>query len=240
METPKKDNLQSLYESYASDPTPDNLSTVVSALEPSINYAVSSIGAGNDKLVRHKARLIAGEAIKNYDATQGANLNTWVSNQLMRVKRFRREVQQPIKIPERMQLEAYALFTKEQEFMQEHDREPDLEELADYAKIPIKKIEKIRSGFKKMPSESAIAEIGGSIHSMPDYTREALEYIYHESDKVDRQIIEMKTGFGGKFDPMQPKEIATKLNLTPSQLSRRSARLAYKLQQYESALEDTI
>lgn len=232
--------MDSLYETYTKDPTPDNLNYVVKSLEPSINYAVSSIGAANDKLVRQKARVIAGEAIKTYDPSHGANLKTWVNGQLMRVKRFRRDVQQPVKIPERTQLDAFTLYKAEQSFFDEHNRDPDLQELADFAKMPIKRIQKIRRAQRIMPSETTVAALGGSKFSTPDLAEEALHYIYTESDKTDRDIIEMKTGFGGKFDPMAPKHIAKQLKLTPSQLSRRSARLAYKLQQYESALEEVI
>jgi hypothetical protein len=67
-----------------------------------------------------------------------------------------------------------------------------------------------------------------------------MDYIYDESDKVDRQIMEMKTGYGGKYEPMAPVDIARSLKLPPSQLSRRSARMAYKLQKYEQALENTM
>lgn len=236
----KKSNLDSLYEAYTLNPTPDNLRPIVAELEPSINYHVSAIGAGDDKLVRQKARVIAGEAVKTYDPTKGSNLKTWVNNQMVRVKRFKRDVQQPVKIPERMQLDAYTLYKAEQAFMDQHDREPDLQELADFAAMPIKRIQKIRRAQRIMPSETTVSELGGSQHTSPDLADEALDYIYSESDKIDRQIIEMKTGYGGKYNPLQPKEIATKLKLTPSQLSRRSARLAYKLQQYESALEKVI
>lgn len=236
----KKVDLDTLYQEYALDRTPDRLTPVVKALEPSINYAVSSIGAGDDKLVRHKARIIAGMAVERYSPEHGANLKTWVGNQLMQVRRFRRETQQPIKIPERTQLDAYTLHKSEQKFIDQYDREPDVKELADFSKLPVKRIEKIRRSQRVMPSETVVNAIGGTEHSAPDTALEALEYIYDESDKQDRSIIEMKTGFGGKYEPMQPKDIAFKLGMTPSQLSRRSARLSYKLQQYESALDKVI
>lgn len=236
----KKADLDTLYQEYTLDRTPERLTPVVKALEPSINYAVSSIGAGDDKLVRHKARLIAGMAIERYEPEHGANLKTWVNNQLMQIRRFRRETQQPIKIPERTQLDAYTLHKAEKQFLEQHDREPDVKELADFSKIPVKRIEKIRRSQRIMPSETLVDALGGTAHTTPDLTLESLEYIYDESDKLDRSIIEMKTGFGGKYDPMQPKDIARKLGITPSQLSRRSARLSYKIQQYESALEQVI
>jgi hypothetical protein len=47
----------------------------------------------------------------------------------------------------------------------------------------------------------------------------------------------MKTGDGGAHEPMLPHEIARKLNLSPVQLSRRSAKLATKLEELRTALQ---
>lgn len=229
-------DINTLYQSYVTAPGPDTLRGVVDALEPSINYAVSSIGAAGDNLIKTKARLVAGNAIKKFDPAAGANLPTWVSNQLMQLRRFRRETQMPIKVPERTQLDAYTIMNKEKEFIDLNDREPDLDELADFAKMPAKRIEKVRRSFRKMPSEGAIEAAGGLSQYNTDYANESMSYVYRESDKLDKKIIEMKTGYGGKYDTMQPKDIAIKLGLTPSQLTRRSAKIFMKMQKYESAL----
>lgn len=227
-------DLDTAYTAYAADPTPDNLSSVVEYLTPTIDYSLRSINASNDKLLRSKARLFAAEAVQKYNPNAGSSLSTWTSNQLMQLRRYKREVNQPIKVPERTQLDAYALARAEQEFIDKNEREPDLQELSDYAKIPIKKIEKIRRTFKRMPGSEGSGDFNA--FSETDYSQEALEYIYNEEDAIGRKIIEMKTGFGGKYDPMQPKDIAIKLGLTPSQLSRRSAKLSLRLQEIEQAL----
>lgn len=230
-------DLDMLYQTYASAPGPDTLRGVVDALDPAINYAVSSIGAANDNLIKTKARIVAGQAVRKFNPEAGANLTTWVGNQLMQLRRFRRETQMPIKVPERTQLDAYTIMNKEKEFIDMHDREPDLDELADFSKIPAKRIEKVRRSFRKMPSEGAIEAAGGLSQYNTDYTNEAVDYVYREADRIDRKIIEMKTGYGGKYDAMQPKDIAIKLGLTPSQLTRRSAKIFMRMQKYESALE---
>jgi hypothetical protein len=73
-----------------------------------------------------------------------------------------------------------------------------------------------------------------------DYSDEALHYVYQQADKTDRDIIEMKTGYGGKYQPMVPKQIAQVLNLTPVQLARRSARLAMRVNEARENLTDII
>lgn len=236
MTSDKPDRLNTAYNSYLSDPTPDNLSLVVDELHPVINYSLSSINAHSDNLIKNKARIFAADAVKKYDPAFGAALPTWVSGQLMQLRRFKRSVNQPVKVPERIQLDAYTLARAEQEFVDKNNREPDVDELADYSKMPIKRITKIRNSFRAMPSQSAVGE--GYSQSETDFGGEALDYIYNDADKVDKRIIEMKLGYGGRFTPMEPKQIAIRLGLTPSQLTRRSVKLSMRIQEIERSLQD--
>lgn len=232
----KHNSLDSAYAAYLSDPTPDRLNDVVDNLSPVINYSLSSINAGADNLIKNKAKIFAADAIKKFNPNAGAALPTWVSGQLMQLKRFKREVNQPVKVPERVQLDAYTLSRAEQEFFDKHDREPDVEELSDYSKIPRKRIEKIRRSFRAMPSQGAIGE--GLTQSETDFGAEALDYVYKDADRVDRKIIEMKTGYGGRYESMAPNKISAMLGLTPSQLTRRSIKLSLKIQEIEKNLQD--
>ena len=232
----KPTDLDNAFNQYKADPTPDNLSSVVDHLNPVINYSISSINAFNDNLIKNKARVFAAQAVQKYDPASGASLPTWVSGQLMQLKRFKREVNQPVKVPERVQLDAYTLSRAEQEFIDKFDREPDVEELADYAKMPRKRIEKIRRSFRAMPSQGAIGD--GFTQHETDFGAEALDYAYKDADKLDRKIIEMKTGYGGRYEPMAPNKIAAMLGLTPSQLTRRSIKLSLRIQEIEKNLQD--
>lgn len=232
----KPNNLDSAYAAYLNDPSPDRLNDVVEHLSPVINYSLSSINANTDNLIKNKAKVFAADAVKKFNPTAGAALPTWVSGQLMQLKRFKREVNQPVKVPERVQLDAYTLSRAEKEFYDQHNREPDVEELADFSKIPRKRIEKIRRSFRAMPSQGAIGE--GFTQSETDFGTEAMDYAYKDADKIDRKIIEMKTGYGGRYDPMPPNKIAALLGLTPSQLTRRSIKLSLRIQEIEKNLQD--
>lgn len=231
---PDYSDIDKRYETWKIDPTPGNLRNVVDGLQPAIDYSLRSINAGDDRLMRSRARALTAKAVQSYDPSYGAALPTWTSQQLMPLRRIRREVQQPVKVPERTQLDAMSLMRAENEFMEKFNREPDVEELADWSKIPRKRIEKIRRQYRRMPSQEALGD--SIVQTETDYTGEALDYIYRDADQIDRQIIEMKTGYGGKYDPAEPKDIALKLKLTPSQLSRRSARLAMQIQEVEDSL----
>ena len=133
MTGPKPNSLDDAYKAYLTEPTPDRLSDVVDHLDPVINYSLSSINASSDNLIRNKAKVFAAEAVKKYDPQHGAALPTWVSGQLMQLKRFKRDVNQPVKVPERIQLDAYTLARAEQEYIDKFNKEPDVEELSSNA-----------------------------------------------------------------------------------------------------------
>ena len=232
----KPSSLDSAYTAYLSEPNPDRLNDVVEQLTPVINYNLSTINANSNNLIKNKARIFAAQAVKKFDPNSGASLPTWVSGQLMQLKRFNREVNQPVKVPERVQLDAYSIARAEREFFDNNNREPDVEELADYVKLPRKRIEKVRRSFRAMPSQGAMGE--GVTQTETDFGAEALDYAYKDADRVDRKIIEMKTGYGGRYEPMSPKKISTMMGLTPSQLTRRSIKLSLRIQNIEKNLQD--
>jgi DNA-directed RNA polymerase sigma subunit (sigma70/sigma32) len=224
-----------LYETYRQQPTPQNLHSVVKSLSPTIDYALASVNASADPVVRSRAELYTAAAIKKYNPEHaaGANLATHVGHQLRQLSRAARQSRSPVRIPDRAQTEAYMLSKARQSFEEEHGREPTALDLADYTGTPLKRIEKIQSYQLSIPSEEAF---GGTMNEdQPDFAKDALTYVYHDADHTDRRILEMKTGFSG-HPVLEPQEVAQRLRLTPSQLSRRSMRLAKKIQDMEEAL----
>ncbi len=224
---------ESHFEAYQKDPSHLNLNAVVDSLRPAIGYALSSVGGQDDPALKIKARTLTAQAVKKFNPTSGASLATWTSNQLQQLRRFRREIQSPVNVPERAQQDAMRLHQAEQSFTDEHNRVPTVGELADHTGMPVTRIARVRRSFRKTPTEGAMGGAGNN--TQVDNTPEALEYVYRDSDHVDRRILELKTGYGGE-ETMEPKDIAVLLKLTPSQLSRRSARLSYRMQELEEAL----
>lgn len=245
MNEPQEDVVElTPYEQWKFDPTPDNKSRVVKELDPLIKSTLHQIGGGSNPHLYSQARLLASKAVDTYSPDHGASLNTWVSQQLMPLRRIRRESQLAVKVPESAQLDAYHLMRVEREFMDKHDREPDLEELADAANMPIRRIEKVRKQFVQLAYDDGVnqdMEEGGSpsmqvSYSTPDYETEALDYVYNDSDYADRKIIEHKLGYGGA-DLMSGEELAAMLKVSPAQITRRSKKLMYRLQQIQKSLE---
>ena len=227
------------YDQWKQDPTPKNLKTAVDDLNPTIDSVLRSIGAAGDPYLKTQARVLASGAVQSYDPQYGANMHTWVSRQLLPLRRMKRRNQSVTDVPESIQLDAFKLMKAESKFLDDNDREPDLVELSDLTNLPKKRIEKVRALQMPTPAEGAfIDETGAAVGlagSSSDYTSEAMDYVYHDLDHTDRKIMEYRSGYGGTR-VIPSLEIARKLKLTPSQLTRRSAKIAYKVQEVEEAL----
>lgn len=226
------------YENWQYDPTPDNLYNVVNYLKPTITSVLASIG-GTSPDIKAKARIVTAKAVQSYNPESGASLPTWVSSQLRQLTRDVRKSNNTLSIPESAQLDAYHLYKVEQELLEDLDREPTVEEIADKAAMSIKKIEAIRRKVRPVVAETSFEQDDGSTAlgiSTADYTQEALDYIYQESDLKDKKLLEHLLGYGGS-EVWDNKLIMNKLKLTPVQLSRRKMRLIKRIQDITSNLE---
>lgn len=224
------------YDQWVADPSPENLKRVVDSLEPTINYSLSQVGGVNDPYMRAKARKLAAESVRSYSPQTEAALPTWTTQQLMQLRRISRQSNPTMRIPEKAQLDGLAISRAEAEFLDKHDRYPDLDELSDAVMLSKKRIQDVRKMSRATPSESALQ--GATINPQePDYYNEAADYVYADLDATDRKILEMKTGYGGKYKPMAPVQIAAELGIHESNVTRRSARIAMKINEVENGLK---
>ncbi len=224
------------YTAWKADPTPDNLNNVVRTLDGPVNYALYSVGDTTNPQLKHQARLFTADAIKTWDPTKGTQLSSWVGSQLQSLRRFKRENTGPVKVPERAQLDAWHLEKTRRTYLDENGQEPDVKQLADASKLSVKRITDVRRSTRPIVAQDAIQDVE---QSLPDYMDEALEYVYDESDATDRQIIEHLTGYGGT--QQLPKHlVAARLGVSPSQITRRSERIAQKLQAMEQDLKEVV
>lgn len=227
------------YDRWQMDPSKANLAAVTKSLRPTIDSVIAGMGDAGNPHLRSRANVIAAKAIQSYDPSQGATLPTWVSGQLRQLSRDVRKSNNVLSIPEGVQLDSYALYKAEKQFEEEHDREPTVKELADLAHLSVKRIEQIRKKTKAVVMDGAtIGEDGSELvqGSSTDYSREAMDYVYNDSDTTDQKLLEYLTGYGGT-EQLDSKEIMKQLKLTPVQLTRRKARLSARMMEILNDLE---
>jgi hypothetical protein len=224
-----------LYDRWRMDPKPEHLSAVVSSLDRSIGYRLGSMGIADNPQMRHQARLITADAVRKYDPASGVALSTWTQNNLQALQRFRRENQGPVKLPDRAVLDGWALARAANELEDELGYEPDVQTLADRTGLSVKRIASVRKATRPVAAASQMSFDPTTSES--DFLGEALEYVYDESDVIDRKIIEHTTGYGGA-EMMSKFDLAKKLGVSPAQITRRAERLGHKIQEMERQAQE--
>lgn len=247
IEKDEPSKLDSKYLAWTTEPTHQNLYAVVKELQPTIDYTLSQYGVRGDSLIEGEARLVAARAVRKYDPTQGAGLKTYLSSQLQQLQRKIRRLREPIRIPERQTLDAAAIQRMTVEFIEEKGYEPSTGELANYSGISPERIAKLRA-LPRIASDASVSaaptgadsEAGGMQEAAvytTDWLDDAMRYVYTEAEPLDQKIFESMTGYLGA-EVLKPAELAAKLNISQSQISRRFARMMSDLQDIEKELGD--
>lgn len=225
-------DVGALWQQWRDDPQDDHFDAVLSGLKPTINVALASRGNAGDPVIRAHARAIAGDAIRTYNPESGASLPTWVSQQMIRLKRIQRNTGNVVRLPERMVLDALEIERVKREWEDQHGEEPSVEDLARGANMSRKRVGSVLRAVRKTPTEEAIGESNLLLGDTSSEVDEVIDMIYEDSDTTDRKILEHRMGYGGK-DVIPANVLAPRLGLSPFALSRRAQRLAYKINQVE-------
>lgn len=235
--------IDSAYESWKMEPSPDTLNSVVRELKPTIDFTLIGLGAKGDPVLTGEARLVAARAVEGFDPERGAGLKTHVSNQLKQMHRKARQLSSSLRVPERYVLEQHALHRAEQDFAEKKGREPSLAELSDWTTIPLKRIKKVRSVPRSLAQsqlQSTDADAGpvDAGDEQTDYLEEAMDYVYQSATPQDQKIFEHMTGYE-EVPQLSPAELSAKLGVSQSHISRRFARMMNQLHDIDLQLQRT-
>lgn len=229
--------MEDAYKAWKERPTDDNLSSLLSAAEPTIQSGIKSYGGGNPAL-KSRAKLLAIDAFKSYDPKKGTKLNTHLMTNLQPLMRHSREYSAVTRVPERVAIDLYKLHQEHQAFKDTYSRDPSDQEIADRTGMSAKRINHIRKFRNPDMPESMLQDDEGGIMmpgvNRPDPTKIWIEYVHHDLGPIDQKILEWRTGHGNK-PVLENQEIARRLNLTPGAVSQRAQKIAQKLAELESA-----
>jgi len=221
------------YDTWVTDPSPDNMAHVIRTLEPTINSEVQRY-TGSKPLLRSKAKTLAVSAVRSYDPAQGARLRSWVVTQMQPLSRYGQQLR-PVHAAEVAIRQAAEVNRQSEELADELEREPTVEELADITGISVQRITKLRERVKPSVMEGVFAPTGESDEGnslpgtvLPNRLGTAEEIVYESLDARDKQIFDWKTGKHGKVS-LTNQDIAKRLGLTPASISQRSEQMALQI-----------
>lgn len=208
---------------------PEDLQEIHRSFKPLINKKVS-VYAGRVPIptsaIRHEMNKHFITAVKTYNPTKGAQLNTWVQQNLKKSRRFINNYQNMGKIPEGQ----ISLIPKYDQAFDELTDElghiPDARLIADRMGEPLNKVKQLEkerradlssSGFQSDPSEVLAPK-----------ELEALSIIQYDLTPEERTVYEHTFGMNGK-KMMKPGEIAKATGMHVSKVSRLRNKLKDKV-----------
>jgi DNA-directed RNA polymerase specialized sigma subunit len=178
------------------------------------------------------------KAIESYDPNRGASLNTHVNYRVQKAKRYMVQQQNMARIPE---VQAYSIGTLQRShdaLSEEFAREPTHAELAEHMS------EHDVNGRKYTPKQVAVIakaqrrDIPSSMwESDPEpqsvqREREILPLIRETLDPKEQKVFDHLYGHGGAPIINSTNSLATRLGMSPSQVSRLKSSIATKYRQY--------
>lgn len=230
-----------IYMKWKENPTQENTEELYKRISPIVNKAIKLfVGSDPPPQLVSKAKVLAMNALKSYDPKK-AQLNTYLLIHLQVLMRYAAEYNRPIHVPERVAMDWKLIQEKISEFKDEYGREPSDSELADATGLSIKRIEYVRK-MRAQVSEGAYSPESGSDEesafdpAVRNVNIEAelawIEFVYQDLSPIDQVIMEHTLGLHGK-PILSNEEIAKKLNMTPSAVSQRKAKIQELLNKRE-------
>lgn len=169
------------------------------------------------------------EAFDNYDPTRGASLHTHVNWQMMKGRRFVTTYSNVGRIPESRAYKVGEFINARSDLEDKLGREPTAHEMADKLKWPIKHITSLQQEVKREVPTSMLA--ADTIADKPSREAEVIRLIQYELNPQEKLVLEHTYGLNGK-SKLKPGDIAKKLNIPSSKVSRVKLGIATKIKRY--------
>ncbi len=223
---PPADPIEPAFTAWKQTPGPATLSPLLTALDPSIRKGVEAHLGRFDPVYHGHAKRLAVEAVKSYDPSHGAKLQTHVINRLRGLQRIAANRGLGITVPERVRLERNRLQELEKGLTHEFGRPPTSQELSDRLGLSLSRLATIR-GYKPPVTEGQMAMIGGdmspevlSLQKRQTWT----DLVYDDLSPPDKLVLEHTLGLHGS-PVLSNQELASRLRVTPGAVSQRKAKI---------------
>ncbi len=219
-------DYEDAYAAWKTSDTPKTRGAMLRAVRPVLDTAVYSYAGKNaSPAVRSKAKMLALQAFKTYDPTQG-NMKTHLLSNLRRLQREAQQGQQIIHTPERVNLDRQHLREAEEALRDRLGRDPSDAEVADYTGLSRKRIGYVR-GIHTPINSGSILDDSGEVYSpaslIPGDTQRAdawREMVYYDLDGISQAVMDYTLGLHGA-PVLSTAEIARRVGLTPGAISQR-------------------
>jgi hypothetical protein len=219
---------------YQKSPTPELADRLVSAGRPLLNKAMRAYVGTESPAARAKAKSILLQAAARYDP-KTAKPETYFLTHLQSLRRYGANLAAPVRVPDRVRLDAPRVDRHAEDLRLELGREPSDAEIADRSGLPVDRIAKARgvgAAFvgATVPEGLAYVTPGPVGAARSAWAR----YVYHDlKSPVAQLVMEHSMGLNGK-PVLSTNEIARLAGVSPGAISQHKAKIDRMLAEYES------
>lgn len=211
---------------------PEDLEPLMKQIDPLVRRA-SNVYAGKVNIpksaIHAEFQIQAMNAFNTFNPNRGASLGTHVTWQLKKGKRFISTYQNIGRIPE-TRIHSITTFKNARDELQDQlGREPAAHEIADRLKWPVNQVSAMELELRKEVPTSTLQADMSSIK--PSREAEVLRLIQYDLSPEEKVVYEHLLGVNGK-PQLKPGEIAMRLNMSPSKVSRIKDSIGSKVKKY--------
>ncbi len=221
-----------VYDAWKQSDTDESRNAVLHAMTPLIDRTVKSVAGSDPNYMRIRAKLLVLNSLPKYDPKHSA-LETYMTHQLMPLRRTARQQMNILGLPDRMLVAATQLDGAELELSDELGRPPTTLELSDKMHISPKQIERLRRMTHARNTGSyAVADEEGQVGGAGAVSRNLSEQYRHQfvlsalqRDPKSALIYEHDNGLHGRA-AISTADLAKKLGLSAGAISQRRNKIA--------------
>jgi hypothetical protein len=211
-----------LWNKWKQDKNKDNLTPLMTAMNPVIQKEVSRWATGNVSrpVLNIEAKKIALKAFDSYDPNS-TQLNTHLTNQLKGLSRIVYTHSNAARMPEHQTLKVGSYLNAKNELEEDLGREPTAQELSSSLKWSMKEVDRFRNELRAGLSTSKPTPPGFETYN-PDEA--FIDFVYNDLHDQDKLVFEHTTGYGGN-KILSAKTLMAKTGMTQGQISHSKRRI---------------
>lgn len=236
---PRRSAHEELYDNWLKDKSRENMSRLVESFSPTINSEITRY-EGSRPLLRSRAKALTISAIKNYDPSSGARLNSWIVTNLKQLSRYGKK-QRDVHIPEVAARQAAIVDRATREFRDDYGRDPTDDELADELGITPKRVAAVRKmavasvpagQFDEIETGDGDSSISPAV-TTPSPVPFAQDAVYMSLNNVEKEIFDSITGSHGRRQ-VPASSVAARLGISPARVSQIASSIANRISEIAS------